>query len=176
MTIGTQNIHDQHHSSLTHFPKTLPGRLELPTLRLTASRSNQLSYGSRCIPKSPSLHQTSQAFIKQATNTFNHTRSNFRIKATARLAQSAERKALNLVVVGSSPTVGVFCLTREARPEGPSLEREREREGRRPPGVRGGRWGSSSEEVKIPRSKVFCPKGAIFVRTRKNEKQKFSFQ
>ena len=30
----------------------------------------------------------------------------------ARLAQSAERKALNLVVVGSSPTVGVcvsFC-------------------------------------------------------------------
>ena len=27
-------------------PKTLPGRLELPTLRLTASRSNQLSYGS----------------------------------------------------------------------------------------------------------------------------------
>ena len=27
---------------------------------------------------------------------------------TARLAQPAERKALNLVVVGSSPTVGVF--------------------------------------------------------------------
>ena len=26
--------------------KALPGRLELPTLRLTASRSNQLSYGS----------------------------------------------------------------------------------------------------------------------------------
>ena len=32
--------------------------------------------------------------------------------SAARLAQSAERKALNLVVVGSSPTVGVFanCL------------------------------------------------------------------
>ena len=28
--------------------------------------------------------------------------------SSARLAQSAERKALNLVVVGSSPTVGVF--------------------------------------------------------------------
>ena len=28
--------------------------------------------------------------------------------ATARLAQSAERKAPNLVVVGSSPAVGVF--------------------------------------------------------------------
>ena len=27
---------------------------------------------------------------------------------TARLAQSVERKALNLVVVGSSPTVGVW--------------------------------------------------------------------
>ena len=32
--------------------------------------------------------------------------------AQARLAQSAERKALNLVVVGSSPTVGVFHYTR----------------------------------------------------------------
>ena len=32
--------------------------------------------------------------------------------ATARLAQSAERKALNLVVVGSSPTVGVCPLAR----------------------------------------------------------------
>ena len=30
--------------------------------------------------------------------------------ATARLAQPAERKALNLVVVGSSPTVGVRCM------------------------------------------------------------------
>ena len=27
---------------------TLQGRLEVPTLRLTASRSNQLSYGSKC--------------------------------------------------------------------------------------------------------------------------------
>ena len=34
----------------------------------------------------------------------------------ARLAQSAERKALNLVVVGSSPTVGAFCPgVKEAR-------------------------------------------------------------
>ena len=30
--------------------------------------------------------------------------------AKARLAQSAERKAFNLVVVGSSPTVGELCL------------------------------------------------------------------
>ena len=31
-------------------------------------------------------------------------------RSTARVAQSAERKALNLVVVGSSPTVGVFSF------------------------------------------------------------------
>ncbi len=30
-------------------PRSLPGRLELPTLRLTASRSNQLSYGSQAM-------------------------------------------------------------------------------------------------------------------------------
>ena len=34
--------------------------------------------------------------------------------ATARLAQPAERKALNLVVVGSSPTVGVGTLVEHA--------------------------------------------------------------
>ena len=33
------------------------------------------------------------------------------VRSMARLAQSAERKALNLVVVGSSPTVGVFQLS-----------------------------------------------------------------
>ena len=32
--------------------------------------------------------------------------------STARLAQSAERKALNLVVVGSSPTVGDLLFKR----------------------------------------------------------------
>ena len=35
-------------------------------------------------------------------------RLNIHFGGTARLAQSAERKALNLVVVVSSPTVGVF--------------------------------------------------------------------
>ena len=39
--------------------------------------------------------------IKQVSNSAN---------LPARLAQSVERKALNLVVVGSSPTVGVFCV------------------------------------------------------------------
>ena len=33
-----------------------------------------------------------------------------KIAGTARLAQSAERKALNLVVVGSSPTVGALLV------------------------------------------------------------------
>ena len=40
-------------------------------------------------------------------------------KGTARLAQSAERKALNLVVVGSSHTVGVF-----SKSGGPSIAEE----------------------------------------------------
>ena len=35
--------------------------------------------------------------------------------STARLAQSAERKALNLVVVGSSPTVGDLLAKRRMR-------------------------------------------------------------
>ena len=34
---------------------------------------------------------------------------------SARLAQSVERKALNLVVMGSSPTVGVALSFREGR-------------------------------------------------------------
>ena len=36
----------------------------------------------------------------------------------ARLAQSAERKAFNLVVVGSSPTVGVELCPSEGRGRG----------------------------------------------------------
>ena len=35
--------------------------------------------------------------------------------STARLAQSVERKTLNLVVVGSRPTVGVLTLARFLR-------------------------------------------------------------
>ena len=44
--------------------------------------------------------------------------------STARLAQSVERKALNLVVVGSSPTVGVvnFESTNEVGFDFESLE------------------------------------------------------
>jgi hypothetical protein len=39
--------HMSESSALTALKReTLPGRLELPTLRLTASRSDQLSYGS----------------------------------------------------------------------------------------------------------------------------------
>ena len=38
--------------------KTLPGRLELPTLRLTASRSSQLSYGSLM----RKMHRSKQIF------------------------------------------------------------------------------------------------------------------
>ncbi len=38
--------------------------------------------------------------------------------APARLSQSAERKALNLAVVGSSPTVGAFPSVASAFPGG----------------------------------------------------------
>ena len=39
----------------------------------------------------------------------------------ARLAQPVERKALNLVVVGSSPTVGAAAETLAAAPSGPAV-------------------------------------------------------
>ena len=41
----------------------LPGRLELPTLRLTASRSSQLSYGSTCHAFPPLSHQLCHSAI-----------------------------------------------------------------------------------------------------------------
>ena len=45
----------------------------------------------------------------QASSTHNRTGSALRLLLLcARLAQSVERQALNLMVVGSSPTVGVF--------------------------------------------------------------------
>ena len=48
-----------------------------------------------------------------------HVLTTFGQSSQARLAQSAERKALNLVVVGSSPTVGVssalgYCMASTA--------------------------------------------------------------
>ena len=46
----------------------------------------------------------------------------FRTSATARLAQSAERKALNLVVVGSSPTVGVLSISIACKKNEPGFE------------------------------------------------------
>ena len=39
-------------------------------------------------------------------------------ESTARLAQSAERKALNLVVVGSSPTVGDLLVKAKTQSAG----------------------------------------------------------
>ena len=60
--------------------------------------------------------QTLQASINQAMflpTFFQFKAPMFQLKASARLAQSAERKALNLVVVGSSPTVGVLPINCE---------------------------------------------------------------
>ena len=44
--------------------------------------------------------------------------------ASARLAQSVERKALNLVVVGSSPTVGVLEIDKRNRCQDPAGQRK----------------------------------------------------
>ena len=46
---------------------------------------------------------------------FDNCNINIKILTTARLAQSVERKALNLVVVGSSPTVGVLSARQWAQ-------------------------------------------------------------
>ena len=43
---GRRRWRARHSIKCISYDETLPGRLELPTLRLTASRSNQLSYGS----------------------------------------------------------------------------------------------------------------------------------
>ena len=54
----------------------------------------------------------------------------------ARLAQPVERKALNLVVVGSSPTVGAAVETLAATPSGPAVAALRRLAGKSiPPGA-----------------------------------------
>jgi hypothetical protein len=53
----------------------------------------------------------------------------------ARLAQPAERKALNLVVVGSSPTVGVFPAPRDG-PRGRCVGQSKQQSPRRHPSRR----------------------------------------
>ena len=95
----------------------VPRGLEPRTLRLLAVRSNQLSYETFALVAAclvglllrfvthcavGGAHSDGQAAVQFGSN-----RKRF---ATARLAQPAERKALNLVVVGSSPTVGVYAL------------------------------------------------------------------
>jgi hypothetical protein len=116
----------------THAQHMVPRGLEPRTLRLLAVRSNQLSYETvvlaavcrmclparlwwesccqlarhnvlvgvygRCWGCAPSCRQSLCEVLAEEARRF----------VAARLAQPAERKALNLVVVGSSPTVGVF--------------------------------------------------------------------
>lgn len=48
-TMSLRIIASNQENKKTNLSIALPGRLELPTLRLTASRSNQLSYGSMAI-------------------------------------------------------------------------------------------------------------------------------
>jgi hypothetical protein len=50
---------------LLRLRKALPGRLELPTLRLTASRSNQMSYGSICSSVPEAYHVSFPIFATE---------------------------------------------------------------------------------------------------------------
>ena len=74
-------------------------------------------------PKLACTHLTDQmASHKGISSVRAASRNNYNPQASARLAQSVERKALNLVVVGSSPTVGVLdwshpCENRDRKAE-----------------------------------------------------------
>ena len=96
----------------------VPRGLEPRTLRLLAVRSNQLSYET-CWHKFYSLQIKKHLIIIHVFNAecfplvcnagvYLVVLIKFEKCLKARLAQSAERKALNLVVVGSSPMVGGF--------------------------------------------------------------------
>ena len=113
----------------------VPRGLEPRTLRLLAVRSNQLSYETvvlaavcrMCLSALllggiPLQVCNAQRFghILRAVLWAHAILSPVVVRGTcgeaqrfaaARLAQPAERKALNLVVVGSSPTVGVFEIS-----------------------------------------------------------------
>ena len=54
------------------------------------------------------VSKASVRFLEASKGTAESVKAELDLGSTARLAQSVERKALNLVVVGSSPTVGVF--------------------------------------------------------------------
>ena len=53
-------------------------------------------------------------FWPKSAGTAGSAKAKLDLGSTARLAQSVERKALNLVVVGSSPTVGVLLFVGSA--------------------------------------------------------------
>ena len=108
--------------------KTLPRRLELPTLMSTASRSNQLSYGSHgviatLIKLSTSAHllwqtrrQENQTIYKYSLTAIIRLSLNFataRCVATASLAYLAEHPLSKREVVGSNPTGGSLIIHRE---------------------------------------------------------------
>ena len=62
---------------------------------------------SGCQNDSNAARQRSHDYSRSYVRRYSSTPWTFKL-AAARLAQSAERKALNLVVVGSSPTVGAL--------------------------------------------------------------------
>ena len=89
---------------------------ETRTLQLSAVRSNQLSYETNWLGLHWQHQEALRHFVAINEPPPENSQNPPLIIAvmvasgawarTARLAQSVERKALNLVVVGSSPTVG----------------------------------------------------------------------
>ena len=88
--------------------KPLPGRLELPTLRLTASRSNQLSYGSLACVRSrqcdePLRSGSPAAVAEQGSQ-----------DSLPEWSKGVDSSSTSASCVGSNPTA-VRCLFRSSR-------------------------------------------------------------
>ena len=93
-------------------------------------------------------------WIWGGTGTVRDARRCLAITRSARLAQSAERKALNLVVVGSSPTVGVCCLASVSMPRKAARVTHTS-------GVRGELWGEGRGACLVRRKQELPREGLL---------------
>ena len=98
---------------------TLPGRLELPTLRLTASRSNQLSYGSTrtCNRTHAGIRRNRGKHKRNATTAANATMHIGTINGP--VAQWTRHRPTEPGIASSRPA-GVMCV-RSAKSGAPAL-------------------------------------------------------